>query len=74
MRLTTLEDVLHDDASGLFRDQALAKLRTAEQHLRAQLRMPQIPAEHAALQRCVTACASAAQVIDTLWRRYHGFA
>ncbi|MCU1748808.1 EscE/YscE/SsaE family type III secretion system needle protein co-chaperone [Pseudomonas sp. 6D_7.1_Bac1] len=70
-RITYLEDALHADTQGRLRDNSLNKLRQAEQQLREQLRLPQAPAQYQALEQCASACASAAEVIETLWCRYH---
>jgi type III secretion system YseE family protein len=71
-RITDLEEVLHEDCEGPWRDRYLEQLRECERELRAQLRLPQIPERYASLLRAVQATSSAQHVIETLWRRYHG--
>jgi type III secretion system YseE family protein len=71
-RITHLEDALHADKAGTYRDEVLSDLQQAERQLRLQLCAPQLPDAYAALHRQADACASAAQTILTLWGRYHG--
>lgn len=70
-RITYLEDALYADTQGTLRQHLLDTLQQAEHHVRAQLRQPQLTVRFQALQQCANACASAAQVIEMLWGRYH---
>lgn len=70
-RITYLEDALYADAQGTLRQHLLDTLQQAEHRLRGQLRQLQPAARFQALEQCATACASAAQVIEILWGRYH---
>ncbi|MGF6401567.1 type III secretion system YseE family protein [Pseudomonas frederiksbergensis] len=70
-RLTYLEDVLYADTEGTLCRHLLAALREAEHGARGQLREPQPAARFQALEHSANACASAVQVIEILWARYH---
>lgn len=70
-RLTYLEDALYADSTGVLRQHLLDTLRQAERGARGQLRQPQAAARFQALEQSANACASAAQVIEILWARYH---
>ncbi|KAA5839278.1 MULTISPECIES: EscE/YscE/SsaE family type III secretion system needle protein co-chaperone [Pseudomonas] len=70
-RITYLEDALFADTQGTLRRHLLDSLRQAEHRVRGQLRQPQPAAQFQALEQCANACASAVQVIEILWGRYH---
>lgn len=71
MELTGLEQQLLVDASEQQVASLTAPLQQHQQQLLARLKVPQRPADYAALQRQLQAVIAAEQVIRTLAKRYH---
>lgn len=67
-RLTSLEDALYADRDGVWRDEAIACLRSAERDSCVACTAE----ERQAAREYAAACSAAIQVIETLWTRYHG--
>ncbi|MDM5065586.1 EscE/YscE/SsaE family type III secretion system needle protein co-chaperone [Aeromonas salmonicida] len=70
-RLTSLETRLYRDSAGHARDALLGQLAAAERHLTTQLRACQDAGQRQQITQLLAASAQAAQVIATLWHRYH---
>lgn len=70
-RLTELERVLRRDNEGSVRDALLAQLQAGEEKIQQQLRASQNEQQRQQNTLLLQACGQSAQVIATLWGRYH---